>query len=385
MQPSRSTRDDLLSNNPTARKNAADQIGNLGSRAVEAVPAIIGQLSDRKLGFELRTSLVRALGLIGVVNDDVLAALSAAMKDRYPNVRAQAVASTITLLKNSGTENSVDSLFRSALSACDDRIDFVKGSLSELGVAMNERQIAAFAAIMANQQDISLLTCSVEIGKRFKVSAPAIDFMASLLGRNGPELDLNVLRALGSFADQCIGSESKCNPFIPNFAAAIQRARSLAHAASSVELKALARNVRYIDLIQAYHPVAPWERPVTDHATGALGLLGFLTLLSSILFLYVILSNKRHSDRIQTMSTLSEESVNALRNEQERKLTALDEAHQASLTDLKVLSGLIWSGSVGSTKQIWRRGALRPRYWPLKTRWHNLHPSPRRCIDTTSG
>ncbi len=61
------------------RVKAADDLGQLGPAAKEAIPSLIGTLDESNV--KLRLSAIKALGMIGPVSKDVEPALAKALKD----------------------------------------------------------------------------------------------------------------------------------------------------------------------------------------------------------------------------------------------------------------------------------------------------------------
>jgi len=78
----------LSAGDPAVRRSASDALGDLGSAAGPAVPALTRTLADEDAS--VRQSAAQALGKIGPASTSAVPALTAALDDPDPEVRASA-------------------------------------------------------------------------------------------------------------------------------------------------------------------------------------------------------------------------------------------------------------------------------------------------------
>ena len=76
----------LQTGNDGAKREAVEQIGNLGSKAKNAVPALL-QVMNQNRGKPLEATAMVALGKIGPEADAALTALHQVAMPRHPNAR----------------------------------------------------------------------------------------------------------------------------------------------------------------------------------------------------------------------------------------------------------------------------------------------------------
>ena len=328
--------ENLKATSQTTRKNAADQIGRFGSRAVSALPTIIERLQpDVQEGYEIRTSLIRDIGQIGQVDQTILDILSAALVDKYPNVRAEAVGAIMQLLQSRDESKYRAELLSRSLSACGDKFEFVRSALSELASVLSEEQLGVLEALLTAKSDSPTVECYGRLALRFKLSTSAVSIVAKLLQRSGENVDENALRAMLGLTDQCIGIEKTCYPLLPVLEKTVLQLRNRSKGISSPNLNVLDRNIKYLRLSESYRSFEAWQTPIADHP-AAFAYLAWASVTLNLVFVVVMArfrsENKR---RWELNDELTTERLAKLTSDHEKSLVAVSELHETRLATMR--------------------------------------------------